>query len=83
MQFQPDAKNRKGRACLGTDQANRSNPKKVSNANKGKEPAFFSNEDSGTMTLFFHDRAVYIASSGRRVTLLRYRGPIVLRGFCA
>jgi hypothetical protein len=54
-----------------------------SDPNNSDEAPFFSNEDSGTMTLVSHDRAIYKSSSGRRVALLRDPGPIVLRGACA
>lgn len=53
------------------------------NPNKAEEPSFFSNEDRGTMTLVSHDRAVYRASTGQRVTLHRHRGAVLLKGLCA
>jgi hypothetical protein len=54
-----------------------------SNPNHSHDAPFFSNEDSGTMTLVSHDRAIYTASTDQRVTLHRYRGTIILKGLCA
>jgi hypothetical protein len=50
---------------------------------KAKEPSFFYNEDRGTMTLVSHDRAIYRASTGQRVSLHRHRGTILRVGACA
>jgi hypothetical protein len=48
----------------------------------GDPPAFFFNEDQGTMTLVSEDRARYTSSSGEEVSLRRHHGPVLLTEAC-